>query len=142
MSVHRKRAFSLGDVLIVLVVIALLFALFLRGADRFRRASDRVECAKNLRDIGQAMLVYASGNRGGYPQTVYHADVAVTQYTGSAADDPFGAGGPDPNDVTAAMFLLIRNQELKPEQFICPATITLLVVPRWTATGIVCVTIG
>jgi type II secretory pathway pseudopilin PulG len=122
MSVDRKRAFSLADVLIVLVVLALLLALLLRSADRLRRASDRAECAKNLRDIGQAMLVYASANRGSYPQTVYNADAALTQYTGSSADNPFGAGGPDANDVTAAMFLLIRTQGLKPEQFICPAT--------------------
>jgi type II secretory pathway pseudopilin PulG len=122
MSLLRKRAFSLADILIVLVVIALLIALFLRSADRVRRGSDRVECAKNLRDIGQAMLRYANDNRGGYPQTVYQADAAVTQYTGSTADNPFGAGGPDANDVTAAMFLLIRTQRLNPEQFICPAT--------------------
>ena len=122
MGVHRKRAFSLTDVLVVLIVIALLFGLLFRSAGRFRSASDRVECAKNLRDIGQAMLRYVSVNRTSFPRTVYQPDAPVTQYTGSGADDPFAAGGPDPNDVTAAMFLLIRTQGLKPEQFICPAT--------------------
>jgi hypothetical protein len=121
-GVHRKRAFSFTGVLILLVIVALLFPLILRGVHQVRSASDRAACARNLHDIGQAMLRYVNVNRNSFPRTIYHADAPLTQYTGSAVNDPFGSGGPDANDVTAAMFLLIRTQGLNPEQFVCPAT--------------------
>jgi hypothetical protein len=38
------------------------------------------------------------------------------------AADPFAADGPGANDVTAALFLLLRTQSIKPDVFICPAT--------------------
>jgi prepilin-type processing-associated H-X9-DG protein len=39
----------------------------------------------------------------------------------STAGDPFAAGGPQPNDVTAALFLLARTQSLAANSFVCPS---------------------
>ena len=40
---------------------------------------------------------------------------------GRDAPDPFADDGPGPNDVTAAMFLLLRTQDLTTRVFVCPS---------------------
>ena len=40
--------------------------------------------------------------------------------TNPSAPDPFQSGGPLANDVTAALFLLVRTQRLPPEMLTCP----------------------
>src|SRR4051794_30275561 len=47
-------------------------------------------------------------------------DAELTAFTNPSATDPFASDGPQPNDVTAALFLLVRSQHLSPETFICP----------------------
>src|SRR5206468_2615680 len=42
--------------------------------------------------------------------------------TGAAATQPFDANGPAPNDVTAAVFLLMRTQDIGSEVFTCPSS--------------------
>ena len=82
----------------------------------------RRKCGSNLRQIGQAIALYANENHGDYPRTVYVPGAAPTQGTNPSAANPFGPGGPLPNDTTAALFLLLRTQNLPPEIFICPYT--------------------
>ena len=48
------------------------------------------------------------------------ADPTPTAYTRPTARDPFADDGPGPNDVTAAIYLLLRTQDLTSEVFICP----------------------
>jgi prepilin-type processing-associated H-X9-DG protein len=87
-------------------------------------ASDRKTCFDNLRQIGQAMQMYANENRGSFPRTVYqvgNGSPTPVAYTAPTARDPFGPGGPAPNDVTAALFLLLRTQDISSKYFVCPA---------------------
>ena len=60
----------------------------------------------------------------GTPRTVYGntGTVAPTAYTRPMANDPFRAGGPSPNDVSAALFLLLRTQDITSEVFTCPSS--------------------
>src|SRR5205085_698423 len=76
-----------------------------------------------LRQIGQAIQLYANENRGAYPGTIAdREDKEVRRYTNPMSADPFAADGPGANDVTAALFLLLRTQSIKPDAFVCPAT--------------------
>ena len=70
------------------------------------------------------MLLYANDNQGKYPRTIYAPGATVTPvfFTGAAAGDPFEPGGPAPNDVTAAIFLLMRTQDITSEIFNCPSS--------------------
>jgi prepilin-type processing-associated H-X9-DG protein len=70
------------------------------------------------------MLMYANENHGHLPMAVYTPgqEVAPAWGTGTAAANPFGPNGPVANDVTAAMFLLLRTQDITPEVFICPSS--------------------
>src|SRR5205823_4603438 len=40
--------------------------------------------------------------------------------TGASVANPFGAGGPQANDITAAAYLLIKTQKLPPQLFADP----------------------
>ena len=70
------------------------------------------------------MLLYATENKGSYPRTVFelgNGSPVPTAYTNPNAPDPFGPGGPAANDVSAALFLLLRTQDLTPNFFVCPS---------------------
>jgi prepilin-type processing-associated H-X9-DG protein len=80
-----------------LLLILLLVIVLLPPLSRAREQANRVKCASNLRQIGQAMFIYASVNGGAFPDKVDK----LLSYIGSATfvcpssdDDP--APGPTP----------------------------------------------
>jgi type II secretory pathway pseudopilin PulG len=119
---NARRGFTFIDLVIVLVIVALLAPVVLRTVQGSSESANRVKCAVNLRAIGQAMLQYQSSNRSVLPRTIYQPDAPPVQYTMPTANDPFAAGGPQANDVTAALFLLARTQSLSAASFVCPST--------------------
>jgi prepilin-type processing-associated H-X9-DG protein len=49
------------------VLIALLVAVLLPPLNRAREQAHRVQCMANMRQLGQAMFIYANGNAGKFP---------------------------------------------------------------------------
>ena len=123
-------AFTLVELLVVIGIIALLIAILLPSLNRARETSNRIKCASNLRQVGQAMLLYAGENKGHYARTYYMPGSPLTDavspftQTGAGAASPFGGlkGFVGTNNVAAAIFLLIRTQDVTPEVFICPSS--------------------
>ena len=116
-----RPAFTMADLLVALAALAICGAAGVGSIYKARETANRIKCASNLRQIGQAMLLYANENNNQYPRTRYDpADPAARVYTAPASPNPFAANGPGPNDVTAAMFLLLRTQDITPAVFICP----------------------
>lgn len=69
-NLHR-RAFTLVEILLVLVVIGVLVTIVAFAAPRARAIAHRAQCASNLRQIGAGLLTYAADNGGNLPNTTH-----------------------------------------------------------------------
>ena len=61
---RKAKAFTLVELLVVVGIIAVLVSLLLPSLNKARRAAGLVNCASNLRQLGQAMLFYANKHNG------------------------------------------------------------------------------
>ena len=130
----RRHGFTMFDLIVSLVLIVLGSTFVLAAAEDEKEHDNRVKCASNLRQIGQAMLLYSNENRGAFPRALYDRKTAdkPTVYTNAEAeiaedekdkinDAAYSKNGPKPNDVTAAYYRLIRTEDIQPDVFTCPS---------------------
>src|SRR5688500_16639384 len=120
-----RRGVTYVDVLIVVVLVLLLIPVVMvmtPSVTHCREPAVRVKCASNLKQIGLAMLLYSNENRGQYPRAFYLPGPDVKPVWGTGATSSNSFTGPDPNDVTAAMFLLLRTQDITSEVFTCSSS--------------------
>lgn len=79
---HRRpaqQAFTLIELLVVISIIALLVGILLPALGAARKSAQRAVCLSNQRQIGVAMMTYATNYKGLLPYTMYQKSAADPQ---------------------------------------------------------------
>jgi len=80
----RKRAgFTLVELLVVMAIISLIAGLVVPAVRRAQERAKQAVCMSNLRQLGQAFLMYASDNEGFLPAWFAPTPVASGEWIGN-----------------------------------------------------------
>src|SRR5688572_13940498 len=122
----RNNAFTLVEVLVVVGIVSLLMGILLPTIGRVRETSRRTSCMSNLRAIGQGLTVYARDNKDEFPRILAvptdNDDYLESMEPDATVVSPFANVTNGKNASYAALFLLVRNDILKADVFVCPST--------------------
>src|ERR1700743_2380251 len=80
---RRLKAFTLVELLVVIGIIALLISVLLPALTKARRAANTIACASNMRQIVQAMQMYASDYNGYIPGSPHTSGAFLFNSDGS-----------------------------------------------------------
>jgi prepilin-type N-terminal cleavage/methylation domain-containing protein/prepilin-type processing-associated H-X9-DG protein len=123
---RRRGGFSLAELLVVTGIVAILVAILLPYLEKVREQARRQTCADNLNAINRALRAYANLNKNFYPRTIYESaahPIGYSAFSGADSLNPFTTGTTvAPNDVTASLWLLVREGFAQPRLFVCPST--------------------
>lgn len=101
---RSNRAFSLIEVLVSMLVVAVLIGLLIPVLTGAREAGYRSVCATNQRQLGFAFVLYMQDNKETLPQYAIAPERTDWKYGGAAISSASTSGG-DPGNAAAPVLL-------------------------------------
>ena len=118
----RKKGFTLIELLVVIAIIAMLMAILMPALSKVKKIAMRVVCGTNLKGLGTAQTVYANDYDDEYVVQGRGAAHTWSNQTLKWADPAKNWATPGEISVGASLFLLVREADVSPKSFVCPAS--------------------
>lgn len=119
---QNHKALSLVETLLLIIVVLLVILIALTLAGTCNTNDYTTVCASNLRGIAQAMYIYAQDDPGSFPTIAgnsMNGEMRIFDPQDRVTMPPGGSGVPSP---TVDLWMILRQANVTPEQFICPWT--------------------
>jgi prepilin-type N-terminal cleavage/methylation domain-containing protein len=113
----KNRAFTLIELLVVIAIIALLVGILLPALAKARQSARQIKCSTQVRNVVQAMQIWAQSNRDKYP-TPSVVDISNQTIDGTASN----LGSKD--NTGNVLSLLIFNAAITPEICVTPSEVS------------------
>lgn len=91
-SISARHGFTLVELLVVIAIISILAAMLLPALSNARESAKRATCVNNLRQIGQAIYLYAQDFEGKTPRGPDGRFYCLWGAVSSGTDVPTGLG--------------------------------------------------
>jgi len=122
----KRTGITLIGVVVLIIAILFVIAIFLAIMNTPGRMADRVICGTNLKSLGTPLMIYSNDYDDNYPQLPgkgpWSKRLGFDYYMTKPDFTPGGAEEYNSRTITASWYLLVREVDVHPKSFICPAS--------------------